>query len=223
MSDRPLSPSRFFREASFDDISAIIDLHNANVRPDASDSTDQGNMAQGFLLAPMTESDIRKKIGTSHRFFLALIHSPTEELNVNADLACPEQYCAHEQEIPLGYISISTSTPTPETIQSIRWSNDFDPDLLMSDRHIYIGSVAVHPEWAGQGIGRFLYQSIYQTFPTSCLSLFVATKPLCNERSLTFHYRQGFHPVGTLRSPQFLDLQDYESLLFFREAQPKPY
>ncbi|MGB3495014.1 MAG: GNAT family N-acetyltransferase [Elainellaceae cyanobacterium] len=224
MSDRPLSNSRFFREAFFDDIPTIIDIHNANVLqgdfdPTAQNHRAQGNSAvQGFMLAPVTEPDLSQKIGTGHRFFLALIRSSPEGLTVDTDLAHEEPPHECEQDIPAGYISISTPTLTPDMLQSISWSNDFDPALLMSDRHIYIQSVAVYRQWAGQGIGRFLYQCIYEAFPTSCLSLFVATKPLCNERSLEFHHRQGFSPVGTWRKPQFLGLKDYESLIFFREA-----
>lgn len=70
-----VSPVLGFREASVDDSAAIAAIHNINVRQScSSDSSNQnsqaqGNEAQGFLLAEMTETEVRKKLGTSSRFF----------------------------------------------------------------------------------------------------------------------------------------------------------
>lgn len=227
MGDR-LSDALCFREASGEDIPAILAIHNANVRranssePSLPTGTVQEIEAQGFLLAEMKESELRQKLGSSHRFFLALSQAtdaPSEAPEIRADSDSIEEHPNPQENIPVGYVSTSTPNLTTESLQSIHWVSDFDPTQLMGDRHVYIQVVAVCPQWTGRGIGRFIYQSIYQTFPNSCLSLFVATKPLRNERSLNFHYRQGFRPVGTFRSPQLIDLKDYESLLFFREAQ----
>jgi hypothetical protein len=63
-----------------------------------------------------------------------------------------------------------------------------------------------------------MYEEIYKVFPNSFISLFIVTHPIANNRSLMFHQKQGFEQIGTLQIDQFLDLQNYESILLFKET-----
>lgn len=69
----------------------------------------------------------------------------------------------------------------------------------------------------GKGIAQFMYKSLYEKFPQTLFSSFIVTKPIFNQRSLIFHEKQGFKHIGTFQSPQLMDLQNYESILMFKD------
>ncbi len=48
-------------------------------------------------------------------------------------------------------------------------------------------------------------------------STFIVSQLLENVRSLKFHEKQGFQQVEIWQQKQFLDLQNYESVLMFKE------
>ncbi len=89
---------------------------------------------------------------------------------------------------------------------------------ILSDRHWYIKIVATDLRTVGQGVGQFLYQSLVTQFPNAVFSAFIVTQPVFNQRSLRFHEKQGFRPMGVFRQARFLDLDNYESTLVFKSC-----
>jgi L-amino acid N-acyltransferase YncA len=179
-----------FRKANSKDIKVIETIHNSNVRNQDLLSD------RGFLLAKTTESEILQKISRSTQYFVAT--------TVNDKV--------------LGFVTISKPKISKDFLNQIIWKSNSYKDKIINDKHLYLQTSATHPEYGGRGVARFLYESLYKKFPDSYISAFIVTKPICNNRSLAFHSKQGFQPIGTLQAEQFLDLQNYESVLMFKET-----
>ena len=58
-------------------------------------------------------------------------------------------------------------------------------------------SVYCSPEAVGRGIGRALYQNLFESIAGEDINRIVAGVTLPNERSIALHQRFGFQPVGT--------------------------
>ncbi|XWK89157.1 MAG: GNAT family N-acetyltransferase [Phormidium sp.] len=179
-----------FVETQTNNIAAIVDIHNTNVRGQ--------NLSHnsGFLLAKTTESEIQKNLyqGTN-KYFLAV--------NFSGEV--------------LGFLALAKPKISNEFLNQIIWQDDSCKDKIRSVRHLYIQVVATQLEYQGKGIAQFMYKSLYEKFPNSFISAFVVSKPLGNVRSIEFHEKQGFQQVGILRKDRFLDLENYESVLMFKE------
>ncbi|MEG4458851.1 GNAT family N-acetyltransferase [Microcoleus sp. N9_A1] len=179
-----------FREADRDDIQAIVNIHNSHAR---SQNT---SIERGFLLTQITEDEIVKSLNNSCRYFVA----------AKAD-----------GEI-LGFVAISQPKISDEILDKIIWKDEAFKKRVTSDRHFYLERVATKLDWMGRGVAQFMYKEIYQVFPNSFISLFIVTHPIANSRSLMFHQKHGFEQIGTLQIDLFLDLENYECIVMFKET-----
>lgn len=177
-----------FREATHLDHSSIIQIHNLNVRGQTA------SLDQGFLLAKTSETELQEKLDQGTRYFVAV--DSTDAI--------------------VGFLAISQPTISLEFLDQIIWQDQADPHQLLNPHHIYIQIVATRWDCMGQGVAQFMYQSLNQEFPQFCFSTFIVAQPICNHRSIRFHQKQGFYHIGTIRRDVFLDFQNYESLLMFK-------
>lgn len=86
------------------------------------------------------------------------------------------------------------------------------PDLL------FIEKVAIAPDAHGQGIGRKLYQHLFEVHPDATFFTALVEKPLANKGSEGFHTKMGFERVGTFRDGSFGALDEYQSGIFLRPS-----
>ncbi|HSF76908.1 MAG TPA: GNAT family N-acetyltransferase [Microcoleus sp.] len=179
-----------FREADREDIQAIVNIHNSHARGQNTSSD------RGFLLTQITEDEIVQSLNNSCRYFVA---------------------AKTDGEI-VGFVAISQPKISDEILDKIIWKDEVFKKKVTSDRHFYLERVATKLDWMGRGVAQFMYKEIYQVFPNSFISLFIVTRPIANNRSLIFHEKQGFKQIGTLQIDLFLDLQNYESILLFKET-----
>lgn len=178
-----------FIEAKSHNIKSIVEIHNSNVRDD------NGYNSHGFLLAKTTEEEILKSLSSANQYFIAV--------NSNDEV--------------LGFLALSRPKISHDFLDQIVFKDNSYKDKILSDRHIYIKVIATHKKYMGKGIAQLMYQSLYQRFPHSFLSAFVVSKPISNDRSIRFHHQQGFTQIGIFQKDIFIDLQNYESILFFKE------
>jgi len=178
-----------FRQATDSDSLQIADIHNINVRGNSISKHD------GFLLAQITEQEILQKLENGTQYFVA-----TDDGN----------------EI-LGFLAVSIPKVDSTFLNQVLWKDPSYKNKIARENNLYIQTVAVQPNCRGQGVAQFLYKSLYEKFSTSFFTTFVVAKPIENSRSLLFHEKQGFLPVGTVYYEQFLDLKNYESILLLRE------
>lgn len=179
-----------FREADSGDIQAILNIHNSNARgQDAS-------IDRGFLLTKITEDEILKSLNHSGRYFVAA--------KTNGEI--------------IGFVAISQPKISDEMLNKIIWKDEIFKKKVTSERHFYIQIVATKPDYMSRGVAQFMYESLYKKLPTSFISVFIVTKPIANNRSLMFHQKQDFEQIGSLQVDQLLDLQNYESILMFKET-----
>ena len=148
------------------------------------------------MLKKITEDEIVKSLNNSGRYFVA---------------------ATTDGEI-LGFVAISQPKISDEMLNKIIWKNEAFKKKVTSDRHFYLERVATKLDCMGRGVAQFMYKEIYQVFPNSLIYLFIVTHPIANNRSLMFHQKQGFEEIGTLQIDLFLDLQNYESILLFKET-----
>lgn len=178
-----------FVEAEPKNIGEIVDIHNSNVRGQNL------SLNSGFLLAKTTEAEIQQNLSQGIKYFVAV--------NFSGEV--------------LGFLALAKPKISNDFLNQIIWQDDSCKDKILSVRHLYIKVVATKLDYQGKGIAQFMYQSLYEKFPNSFISAFIVSKPLCNDRSLKFHEKQGFQQVGIWQQEQFLDLHNYESVLMFKE------
>lgn len=190
-----------FREAENNDIPAIVNIHNSNVRGKL-DCWGQIRRFlgmplpdRGFLLAPTTEEEVSQKLASSARYFVA----------TNSD---------HEV---VGFVTLLQPRISDAILNQMSWEDEGFKTKIASENHFYINIVATRLDCMGKGVARFIYESLYQLFPNAYFSAFVVTQPIINNRSLIFHQKQGFERIGVFRAEKLLDLENYESVLFFKE------
>ncbi|HIK10716.1 MAG TPA: GNAT family N-acetyltransferase [Oscillatoriaceae cyanobacterium M33_DOE_052] len=186
-----MTPANYqFLQAENRHIHSIVQIHNHHV-------LDRQTLAgdQGFLLAPVTGEEINHNLTNGSQYWLAV----------------------EDRDEVLGFVLLTQPKIDDELLSQIIWQEASCIDKILTTQHFYIKILAVNPNYMGQGIGQFLYTSLYQSLAPAVLSAFIVTKPACNQRSLAFHQRQGFRQIGTFRQEVFLDLPNYESILVFKE------
>ncbi|MEG5084165.1 GNAT family N-acetyltransferase [Microcoleus sp. AT8-B4] len=179
-----------FREADGEDIQAIANIHNSHARGQNT------SIERGFLLTQITEDEIVQSLNNSCKYFVS---------------------AKTDGEI-VGFVAISQPKISDEILDKIIWKDEVFKKRVTSDRHFYLERVATKLDWMGRGVAQFMYNEIYQVFPTSLISLFIVTQPIANTRSLMFHQKQGFEQIGTLQIDRFLDLENYECIVMFKET-----
>ncbi len=192
-----------FREATSNDIEAIIDIHNSNVR-----GQDVSNK-HGFLLAKTDEEEVVENLTRQIKYFVIANYS-------NEILGFLTLWPNYSNEI-LGFLTLWRPKISNDFLNQIIWKNDAYSNKVLEDNHTHIKTVATKPDCMGKGIAQFMYKSLYEKLPNSFFTTFIVTKPIANERSIIFHEQQGFHHVGTIQREIFLDLKNYESVLMLKE------
>ncbi|MEG5164558.1 GNAT family N-acetyltransferase [Microcoleus sp. AT3-A2] len=179
-----------FREADREDIQAIVNIHNSHARGQNT------SIERGFLLTQITEDEIVQSLNNSCKYFVS----------------------AKTDGKILGFVAISQPKISDEMLNKIIWKDERFKKKVTSERHFYLQVVATKLDCMGRGVARFMYEEIYQVFPNSFISLFIVTQPIANTRSLMFHQKQGFEQIGTLQVDLFLDLENYECIVMFKET-----
>ncbi|WP_413162791.1 N-acetyltransferase family protein [Capilliphycus salinus ALCB114379] len=211
-----------FRPAIPEDWEAIIDIHNSLVTRDKNVLN-----YHGFLLAKTTEKEIQDNIDKQTQYFVAveqyLEKNPVFKHQIKPTpshqqkTGFPNQNTTNFTNNIRGFLALSKPKITPEFLNQIIWKDDSYRNQILGERHLYIKIIATHPNHRGKGVAQFMYKSLYETFPNSFLSAFIVNKPISNHRSIIFHEKQGFYPVGTLKLESFLDFKNYESLLMVKQ------
>ncbi|WP_072619988.1 GNAT family N-acetyltransferase [Spirulina major] len=180
------------RFATEADAPCLVEIHNRNARG-ACDRFDRG-----FLLEPTSLDAVQGALGKGTRYLVAV----------------------NEGDRILGFVMIALSLLNPVLRDKITWTNPHIPAQTQRDNHRYIQILAVHPDVAGRGVARTLYESLPIQFPNTLFSAIVVWQPIQNQRSLQFHQRQGFIELGRLRAEQFLDLHNYEAIVIGKATPP---
>lgn len=178
------------REATCQDIPAIVDIHNGNVRTPTLLSH------QGFLLATTTAEEVLDQFKKCVQYWVAV--DCTERIR--------------------GFVAFSWPKLDENSLTAIFWYDESEREAIMGDRHIYIHVVATQKGYTGQGIARLMYKNLERHFPNSVFSTFIVRQPICNQRSIQFHQQQGFKVIGKVEREQFLDLKNYESVLLIKRT-----
>ncbi len=179
----------YFSEANSDQIPDIVDIHNSHVLNREVPNPD------GFLLCHTDREEIQRNLRDSKQYFVAV--NPAEKV--------------------LGFILLSQPKISEQIIQELAWKENNFIEKIMNKNHIFINIISTHKDYMGQGIGKFMYESIFAKLPASFLSAFIVAKPIANERSLIFHEKQGFQKIAILKKDSFLDFKNYESILMGKE------
>jgi ribosomal protein S18 acetylase RimI-like enzyme len=116
----------------------------------------------------------------------------------------------------VGYL---IATGKPEMLDKLVWQENVAA-VVSAPGHRHITEMAVDPDFVGMGVGQTLYNKLLHGSGNLHFSAYVATAPY-NKASIGFHRKMGFRTVATFRSPLFCGLEDYSSVLLYRE-KPMP-
>lgn len=155
-----------------------------------------GPSTTGFLLTPMEVGAIEQQICKhSNRFYVA----------------------KNKDGVVVGFVQVSDKAG-PEVMQNAIWFDSHIKKAYATELTAFIDKVAVAEEFRHDGVGRFLYDSLFRRreFRGRKFCAFVVLKPKANEASLHFHRQTGFIQAAVFHAEEFCGLQDYESLFFFR-------
>ncbi len=174
------------RTATAADVERIAEIHNSHVlRREDSLSGD------GFLLSPTSEEDIQRKL-----------NDPSRSILVAATI----------KNAVVGFVEVTERLPTGE-LATVSWRSEDVKEKFDGGDHCHVLCVAVAREYLGRGCGQMIYHRLRQRFPKATLSAFIATSPVENSGSLTFHLHQGFEEVGVFQKPELYGLKNYKSVL----------
>ncbi len=179
-----------FRKAQENDIEQIINIHNSNV---VNEEVYLRN--QGFLLNKVNYKIILTNIENKKQYYVT-----TDKSNS-----------------VLGFICLSNQIDK-NILLSVKWKNKYDSKFLLLNKYFYIDVVAIKPDFIGKGIGKHLYKQLYLTYSNFIFTLFIASKPYINKRSLNFHLKQEFRVIGHYKNNSFCGLKNYESKLLFKNC-----
>jgi predicted GNAT superfamily acetyltransferase len=98
-------------------------------------------------------------------------------------------------------------------IPEIRWNAT--PDFLDSPA-VYVDRIAARPGYQGRGVGRALYEVLFQQYPSHGFFAGVAESPMHNGASILFHDRLGFRRVGTYGPTRLGSVDNYVGGVFYR-------
>ncbi len=183
-------PNLNFREANVSDAPSIVTIHNSNAIANLN------SIDGGFLLSDVNEKAVVDQLSRSTRYFVATL--PNKEI--------------------IGFVCVSRPKISAEMLTKIQWEDTMSYEKVQDPRHLFLHVVATRRNWSSQGVGQFMYRSLYDSFPSSFISLFVVVNPIANQRSMNFHTKQGFKKIGTIKADRFLDFKNYEEVLMLKET-----
>ncbi|MET3697926.1 L-amino acid N-acyltransferase YncA [Bacillus oleivorans] len=146
----------------------------------------------GFLLKKLVPNDVRQAIDYQEDLYFVAKDSNGKVI---------------------GYIELKSQFPA-EVMDGLEWESPFD----LQQEQFYIEQVAVHQEYQRKGVGSFLYDQTFRTFPEKNFSAFVVSQPIRNESSIRFHQKMGFEQKATFHSNQYAGMSPYESILFMKPS-----
>ena len=130
----------------------------------------------------------------------------------NQKLDATRTFVAHVEESKaiIGYYGLSMSeivrTDAPKAAQR---------NMPSSIPVVLLGRLAIHQEWQGQGLGRFLMRHVIHTAYTASQSVaarMIMTQPL-DQRAYEFYQSTGFEPLKSKPDILVIDLKKVEILL----------
>ena len=144
-----------------------------------------------------------------HHGFL-LLRSDRKSLASRLDSGAWDGLIAEIDGAFAGYL---ISSPDIPEVTSLEWLVNLT-HLPLETCHRHVREIAVFPSRLKKGVGRQLYSELSFAYNITCISAFVAMRPVCNVASEAFHRKLGFREAAYFRSPDFLGYQDYSSTLF---------
>lgn len=174
-------------------IDLLVEIHNEILLTKASQKSRNKLSETGFLLIEIGKEYILKELDSGLKYYI----------------------CVDEKDNVLGYMVIDNAIDS-DTLDKVIWSEPSMKEKIVDSNHRYINLVAVNSKYFGQGVGQFLYQSLYTLHPECWISAFYVSRPVENIRSKIFHEKQGFSYVGYYQSNCFLGISDYQSTLVLK-------
>jgi len=179
------------RPANINDLSLIVNLHNSNFLREKENYKEQG-----FLLERINIQDIKKEISDPEKKYYVLINKSN---NI------------------LGYVSLANNIDN-SIISYVEWEGNFDKKLIYSKKHKYLAVLVIDKNYTGLGLAQYIYKQLFEKYPGSIFTAFIATNPFKNRKSLDFHYKQGFIIGGRFRKDNFCGLKNYKSLFLYKKT-----
>jgi ribosomal protein S18 acetylase RimI-like enzyme len=174
----------------------LVKIHNEILLTKASKEGKFELPATGFLLIEIEKEYILKQLDSGSKYYI----------------------CVDEKDDVLGYMVVDNAIDS-DTLNRVIWSEPFMKEKVIGSNHRYINLAAVSSMYSGQGVGQFMYQSIYTLYPECWISAFYVSSPVENIRSKVFHEKQGFECIGRYESNCFLGISNYQSTLVLREPE----
>ncbi len=172
-------------EAKEKDLQALCNINNSHLNPDGKKS---------FIISKITPQLVSDKIAQEHQYYI---------LNIK-----------NEDKI-IGFIELSNGVEKG-ILDQVTWINeDNKVRIINSDKDIkYIEKIAIHPDYAGKGIGTAIYRNLFDLLPSYSFYSFVMVAPFHNEGSVKFHEKMNFKATGTFSAPHFAGFENYQSILY---------
>lgn len=180
-----------FCKADTNNIKEIVQINNEYFDEDV-DIDDKG-----FLLKKYTYKEIKR-----------IIEEDSEKIYIAKDAASNV----------LGYIHLQR-TIDADVIQDVTWINK-DISAQFNDlNYYYVAQIAVSKDQRKNGIGKFLYRSLFDTLQTVHFFGFIMINPIKNAASVNFHEANNYEMVGLFERDHFEGFDNYKSLLYYRKAK----
>jgi ribosomal protein S18 acetylase RimI-like enzyme len=118
-----------FRKAENNNIRAIVDIHNSNVRGE------NGSNENGFLLAKISEEEVLNNLNNSTQYFVDV-----DDID----------------DVVVGYLSVSQPKITDDFLNQIVWQDSESKNKILNqqEQHFYIQVLATKQEYMGKGIAQ---------------------------------------------------------------------
>jgi len=119
----------------------------------------------------------------------------------------PNYFVVEQDKHVIAYVNVLEELP-----DKVRMSRCADP---IHPGGIYVKQVAVSRSHQGSGTGSFLYQKIFERYPSVPIYAHIHAS---NRTSALFHLKNGFAPCGLFYAKKHYGQEHYLCFLFVREA-----
>ena len=152
------------------------------------------DLQRGFLLGSADTAELRSLIESSEVWVAVLAETTIGFVVAHTDAS--QRFGVFRNRIP-----------------QINWNAA--PDFLDSPA-VYVDRIAARPGYQRLGVGRALYEALFQQYPSHGFFAGVAVSPVRNAASIRFHDRLGFRRVGTFGPARLGEFDDYIGGVFYR-------
>ncbi len=104
-------------------------------------------------------------------------------------------------------------------IDNLDWVDEKDKKILLKNDYLLISKIATRRGIRRKGIGKFLYENLFENYKDKDFFAFIVTKPVENKTSIKFHKKMGFRKVAYFSKNEFMDIKNYESILLVKECK----